>query len=244
MTEKSAQLGMNRTGMDLSPIEGKQIVEGAREGKPSSKGDRFTQNELKIPYLQQNTPVGSVPPPGNLKGVVKTALNMLQGKQASVLLDKLGERLAFERTGTRLYEALISKAEVVGGNGVGPSLKELKTIHDEELRHFHLVKGYIEQLGGDPTTMTPAADVAGVASCGLVKVIADPRTTVPQSLEAILIAELTDNDGWSALIRLAEGFGQSDMAADFRQALTAEERHLLKVRGWLSASVKTEAGVG
>ena len=38
--------------------------------------------------------------------MLKTALNKLVGVSPEVLIDKLGERLAFERTGTRLYDAL------------------------------------------------------------------------------------------------------------------------------------------
>jgi hypothetical protein len=34
---------------------------------------------------------------------------MLGGKEPIVFLDKLGERAAFERSGTRLYETLIAK---------------------------------------------------------------------------------------------------------------------------------------
>jgi tRNA isopentenyl-2-thiomethyl-A-37 hydroxylase MiaE len=156
-------------------------------------------------------------------------------------VEKLAERLAFERTGTRLYEAIIGKAESLAEKSA-PRIDELEKIHDEELRHFHMVKDYIEKLGGDPTAETPSADVVGVASSGLLKVITDPRTTIPQSLQALLVAELADNDGWSALIKLAEGFNQDEMAADFRQALQAEERHLTQVRSWLSSHIEAEAG--
>ena len=45
---------------------------------------------------------------------LKTALNKLTGVSPEMLIDKLGERLAFERTGVRLYEALLAKASVVG----------------------------------------------------------------------------------------------------------------------------------
>ena len=243
MSERSASMGMNRTGMDMAPIQGKLVAEGASQSVPSGGGDRFTQDALKAPYLQEQVNIGSVPPPGSLKGIATTAMNMLKGEKANVLIDKLGARLAFERTGTRLYEALIAKAEVAAPPQTGPTVAELRILHDEELNHFHLLQRYIRQLGADPTAMTPCADVVGVASTGLLQVVADPRTTVAQSLEALLIAELADHDGWSSLISLAEGFGQDEMANDFRQALHEEERHLAQVRAWLSADVKAEAGV-
>ena len=67
----------------------------------------------------------------------------------------------------------------------------------------------------DPTAMTPCANTAGVASMGIMQVITDPRTTVPQCLSAILTAELADNAGWELLIQLANEMGQDDMVAQF-----------------------------
>lgn len=237
----SAEMGKNRTGIAMSPTAAKAAIQGAKESIPSSSGDRHTQDALKASYIDEKERIGSVPPPGSLKGVAKTALKMIQGEKATVLVDKLAERLAFERTGTRLYEAIIGKAERLAEGG-SPRLEELEQIHKDELRHFHMVKDYIESLGGDPTAETPSADVVGVASSGLLKVITDPRTTIPQSLQALLVAELADNDGWTTLIKLAEGFNQQEMAADFRKALQAEERHLTQVRSWLSANIAAEAG--
>jgi hypothetical protein len=52
-------------------------------------------------------------------------------------------------------------------------------------------------------------------------------------LEGILIAELTDNDGWSMLIDVATTLGEDEMAEEFRQALAAEDEHLVRVRKWL-----------
>jgi hypothetical protein len=101
----------------------------------------------------------------------------------------------------------------------------------------------MERLGADPTAVTPAADVAGVASSGLLGVAADPRTTVHQSLEAVLIAELADNEGWEMLIKLSRDMGQDDMATEFQTALQEEERHLALVRGWVSGHKHQEAKV-
>ena len=58
---------------------------------------------------------------------------------------------------------------------------------------------------------TPCADVTGAESIGLLQVVSDPKTTVDQSLHAILVAELADNAGWEELIALAREMGQDDM---------------------------------
>jgi Ferritin-like domain len=150
-------------------------------------------------------------------------------------------RLAFERMGTRLYEALINKVSVMGENTPGPTLEELQKIRDEELQHFLLLKRAVTALGGDPTVQSPCADVAGVASLGIMQVLTDPRTSVAQCLQAILTAELTDNDGWRLLINLSDTLGHTEMVNDFRSALESEERHLANVRGWLSEKVLEKA---
>src|SRR5690606_31980390 len=154
----------------------------------------------------------SVPLPGTVKGAMKTGMQKLSGRNAEVFIDKLGERLAFERTGTRLYEMLIVKCRGAAQEGqVNVSIDQLLHIHDEEARHFKLLTAAMEKLGADPTAMTPCADTTGVQSIGILQVLSDPRTTVPQCLNAILTAELSDTAGWELLIQLANEMGQDEM---------------------------------
>jgi hypothetical protein len=95
------------------------------------------------------------------------------------------------------------------------------------------VKSALESLGADPTAITPSANVASVEAMGIVQVITDPRTTLAQSLHAMLVAELADTEGWEILIELATRLGHDGMGDDFRDALRAEERHLAHVRQWV-----------
>ena len=44
-------------------------------------------------------------------GLARVASDKLQGNQSAVLLDLLGDRIAAERTGIRLYHALLVKLE-------------------------------------------------------------------------------------------------------------------------------------
>lgn len=101
----------------------------------------------------------------------------------------------------------------------------------------------MKTLGADPTAVTPEADLNGVASIGLMQIVTDPRTSVAQSLHAIHIVELADRDGWELLIHLTIEFGQEEMAANFRQALAEEERHLATVRDVMKSSCLSEAGM-
>ena len=153
-------------------------------------------------------------------------------------MDKLGERIAFERTGTRLYEALVSKHEGFGSFEGGPSREELVEILEEEHRHFSMRTETMHGLGGDPTAMTPSADRAAVVASGVQKVVTDPRTTLLESLEAILVAELADADGWHALRALAESAREDDLVRRCAEAEAREAEHLEKVRRWVTAGAE------
>lgn len=238
MAEKTAQdvraTGdlMNRTGMATSSDAG-VMRETALHFQPKGKEQQFRM--LRQEIRRGLEPVGTMPPPASLKGMVKDVVRRLGGQKTTVLLDKIGERLAFERTGTRLYETLLEKLDGDGGFEGGPTRAQLKKIRDEEEAHFFLLHDLMTQLDGDPTAMTPSADLAGVASTGVVAVVSDARTNLAESLEAMLVAELVDRDGWVRLIELLEEAGQDDMVRACRQAEREEEEHLASVRSWLSA---------
>jgi rubrerythrin len=234
---------VNRTGALLSPALTAQLMEGARHTEPSAKGDGEELARVRVSYATQAEPVGSIPPPPTIKGVLKSAAKALTGKQALVFADKLGERLAFERSGTRLYDSLLSKFDAYGSWEGGPSRKDLQRIRADEHAHFTLVKQAIEQLGADPTAVTPSANLHAVASMGLGSVLADPRTDLRDGLEVVLIAELVDNDGWENLIDLARTMGHQDLADAFEQALGDEQQHLRRVRRWLANAI-SEAAIG
>ena len=176
-----------------------------------------------------------------IRDSAKTGLDAMKGIKATVFIDKLGERLAFERTGTRLYGALIGKCDASPALPGGPTSADLQAIQAEELAHFELVREVIVSLGGDPTAVTPSADVVSVMSSGLLQIITDARTSLKQSLEAILVAELADNDGWMMLIHLAQSSGHEQIAARFEEARMTEERHLTHVRQWIMAATDAAA---
>src|SRR5690606_18244049 len=97
-------------------------------------------------------------------------------------IDKIDERIAFERTGVRLYDALISMYKGADDNSAFPELATLARFREEDRKHFELACRAMEKIGGACTAMTPAADLAGVGGMGLVQVLADPRTNFKQCL--------------------------------------------------------------
>lgn len=233
MKEQTSSMGMNRTGMQMSPFDTSTMQSGMPASMtPATPGDDSALAEMRSSYITQADPLGSVPIPGTVRGAITTGVSMLTGDQPQLLLDKLGERLAFERTGTRLYDALITKFEALQDESTSMTLADLQRIRQDEARHFAIVADAIETLGGDPTSQTPCADLVGVESMGLMQVVTDPRTTIAQSLHAILVAELADQAGWEMLIALAESEKQSVMITDFSVALDEERAHLAQVQAW------------
>ncbi|MPZ78639.1 MAG: hypothetical protein GEU77_19230 [Deltaproteobacteria bacterium] len=230
---------VNRTGIMNNPELSAELIEGAKQTVPSSQGDATDLATIKADYLQEAPPIGSPP---IMVEVSRDGKNVGQFEGLAVLLDKLGERLAFERQGTRLYEAFMQKCESLNlEDGSGPSSEELRHICQEELEHFNLLQKAITTLGGDATVQTPSADVAGVLTHGVLQIVGDPRTTIPQTLQAMLTAELVDNDGWQMLQDLATELGQDDLEEQCSRALEQEQEHLEKVREWLLSMTLDQA---
>jgi hypothetical protein len=219
-----------------------QMVHTAEMYAPgSSDGEHIAT--VRALYDAHALPIGTMPPPSSLKEATVTAVEMLKGNKALVFMDKLGARLGFERTGARLYEALMPRLEAGPTWEGGPTLQEVQRIHVDELQHFLLLRQCIEELGGDPTVQTPSADVSATASLGVVQVLGDPRVSLRHALHGILVAELVDNEGWSALVELATSLGHEQHAQRFQAAQLAEEQHLLRVRAWLRTAVLSEANM-
>ena len=224
-----ASMGMNRTGIDTSPEQFQELLQGLEEFPPMI-GDQDTLGVSRAAYIREADPIGTVPPPGTLKRVVKEGMQKLMGRNAEVLIDALGGRLAFERTGARLYDAFLEKCEVRSEETATLPMDRLRQFRQEEAAHMEMVWDALRQLGADPTCVTPMADVNGVASVGVMQLLADPRTSIAQSLHAIHIAELVDNDGWQQLVKLALTLGQNAMAEQFRRAMAEEDQHLTVIR--------------
>lgn len=230
------EMGLNRTGIATSPKLTEEMIEGTGEFLPDTGGDEAVIGLVRGDYARSSESLGSVPPPVDLKGVATTALRGMRGLRPTQFLDKLGERLAFERTGVRLYEGLISKHDALGSFEGGPSRDDLLEIMRDEYEHFKLLAESVAKLGGDPTVVTPSADLHATMTKGVLEVMVDPRTTLPQCLEAALIAELADGEAWDTLVTLAKQNGEAELAQLFEQASIEEDEHLESVRSWLMAA--------
>jgi bacterioferritin (cytochrome b1) len=243
--ENQVRMGVNRTGAQMAPFNVEDAESFAKSRLGEGRRDGQGSAALHVDYIHEADSLGSVPIPGTAKGVATAVVSKLKGDKPSVLVDKLGERLAFERTGVRLYEALLTKWSALTEEERGADLyvdeAQLRRILEDEETHFRLLTDVLRVLGADPTAMTPAADVAGVSAAGWLQVLNDPRTTIAQALNTMLSAELTDEAGWELLIELASAAGYTEMAEGFAVAEQAERRHIERIKGWLRGSVLSEA---
>jgi rubrerythrin len=232
MAEKTEHMGMNKTGVQMSPLQTRHMLDDDRIITRGHPGDETRMAELRQSYMSGADGFGSIPVPATMKGMAGMAVDMLKGERPQILLDKLSERLAMERTATRLYDALLTKLAVVDEGKVSITLEDVASIRGDEARHALLIRDAIAAIGGDPTAMTPSADNVGVEAMGLVQVLNDPRASLAQSLHALLMAELSDGVGWESLIALAHENGQTDMADSFGDALLQERKHQAMIQRW------------
>ncbi|GAA6121227.1 ferritin-like domain-containing protein [Acidovorax sp. FG27] len=240
--------GSNRTGAATAPEGVTAMLYIAERWSPLKAPDVSLADQDRGSYIAASDALGSVPPPPTLKGMMKAGMYKMLGQRPEMLFDKIGERIAFERGGTRLYDALLLKFDVLASTTGVPELPMLEggvradspraallRIRAQEHQHFLMLSEAMRTLGGDPTAQTPCADVVGVASMGLIQVVTDPRTTLAQSLNAVLTAELTDTAGWNLLVQLAVQSGHTDLAEQFGLALAEEAQHVNTITRWTAA---------
>jgi hypothetical protein len=220
----------NRTG-NLGHAELiRGMAETAKALGPTTRGDATGISATRVRYANRGEPVGTMPA-SELDAATEAAL------------DKLGARLLFERGGTRLYEALVSKVDAYGTYDGGPSRQDLEHIRNEEHHHALLAQELIRTLGGDHTAVTPCANLQATASRGLCDVLTDPRVTLVEGLDAIVVAELVDNESWEQLVSALSSAGAADGAlGKVKKAHETEQEHLAKVRRWIAAAQRLRVG--
>jgi hypothetical protein len=132
---QSPVVGENRTGIQRAGAPGEEMRQATVEFPPSSEGSAEAIADVRVAYAQEGETLGEMPPPEGLVDRAKSVVAGLAGGQPTLLMDKLGERLAFERAGARLYEALLSKHRAFGTFDGGPSADDLLEILHEEYTH-------------------------------------------------------------------------------------------------------------
>lgn len=244
----SGEVRVNRTGLAAAPFAAQTSATTAptRSTSEVPAADAVpwletpgTFEQVRAAYADISLDVGTVPPPGSAQGADKLAR-----RDGVVLFDMLGERLAFERTAVRLYEAAIAKHDIYGSWDEGPTRDDLERARDEELEHALVLHDVLAGLGGDPSAVSPGADVQAVLHRGLWLVLVDPRTTLRHAVEALLVLELVDAERWEALEDLVLAVGEEHLVPEVAGALEAEREHLRAVRHWHGAGLSAAATGG
>ena len=244
--EDPTKLGHNRTGMQMSPLHGEMLRKTSRDAAmltdtaEADQPEAMLIAELRREYVNEAEALGSVPPPGTLGGALKSGAAMITGNRLQVFIDKVAERMAYERGGTRLYDAALVKVLALA-SGTPVNVERVKQIRNQEAEHAEMLRQALLSLGADPTAQTPCADLVGMQTMGLMQAVTDPRTSLAQTLSSLLAAELIDVASWEMLSRLATALGHADLADHFDHALEQENEHLATISGWYEGLLNADA---
>jgi bacterioferritin (cytochrome b1) len=156
-------------------------------------------------------------------------MDKLAKKNVSRVIDLLNERLAFERTGVKLYDTLLARLQVATDPAIKALVGQVQEHRDEEHEHEEWLEEQIRALGGSAHALSEHAVLAQAEAEGVERVIRRDDS-IPHDFHALLTAELADNAGWDLLVQLADDFGDSKAKKEFKKRLHEEEEHLLFVR--------------
>jgi rubrerythrin len=171
-----------------------------------------------------------------------TAMEKLAKKNVMKVIDLLCERLAFERSGVKLYDTLLSRLRASDDPALKALLGDVKEFREEEKEHEEWLEEQIRALGGDAHAPTEQSVLVQTEAEGLERVIRrDP--SIPHDFHALLTAELADNAGWDLLVQLADELGDSDAKKQFEKRLREEEKHLSFVRRTLLELTRNDVSV-
>jgi len=160
----------------------------------------------------------------------------LHSTAPALLLRQIRARLAFARTSTRLYEALLEQLDALpptapGSQPGGLDRQTLVRFRNEEAAHFELLCEALESLGADALAEMPdvgGADTARPANAVTLNGAIDPVA----GLDVLLDAEQADEVGWHRLVATTHAYGMDELAHRFEQAHAEEIGHVRQLHSW------------
>lgn len=155
------------------------------------------------------------------------------------VIELLSERLAYERSGVKLYDAILKKVKASRHTQLKKLQKELKEHRDQEVEHAEWCEEQIRALGGDPELETEKSLLVETEAQGIEQIVFSDAP-LSQMFHALNMAELGDNAGWAQLVGLAEQCGDDDARAEFQERLEHEEEHLRLTHRVLGMFVRAE----
>ena len=210
---------------------GHSEFEGKQKAVPPAATNHPSPLVVRSPsYVARTDPSMWTPLPGAFVGHARDH-DRATAASAQVLLERMAERLAFERCATRLYEALLARLATGTGESALPRAT-LQRFHDDAAAHFEILCEGIESLGGDPLAPAAAGDVVAEQTQTLLQAINDTRVCLRCCVDTMLFAELSDRAGWEALLEIASTSGRDALAQRFQIVLQEKAEHVDRISGW------------
>lgn len=166
-------------------------------------------------------------------------MNKLAQLHPEKLLDLLTERLTFERTGVKLYDAVIARLKSSNDQAVSNLVGQLTKQRNQEKDHEEWLEDQVRALGSDAHTETELSELVERESRGIMDVITHD-TEVGHLFHALLTAELIDDNAWKLLLQLADEADDEVARREFRERSQTEEQHLLFIRTVVAALNRKE----
>lgn len=148
-----------------------------------------------------------------------------------MLLEKLGEKLGYERAFLRLYESFVHKKSLYAKRYLHAKSYEQKIFENfaaMKAAHCEILQTALIGLGGNPDHIVPSEDLAAIARLGIVTVFIHPHAKLKNLFHAVRIVELTGKSTTLFLIRLAYAAGAEDLA-NHMEILLEECEEILRI---------------
>jgi hypothetical protein len=147
------------------------------------------------------------------------------------LIDVLAERLASERAGVRLYDAICTRV-ASAEPAVQRMLPRLEQQRAEEQAHADWLDAQLVALeaGSIATGNTRRVTRVRLETEGLQRIADDGAATVQELFHALLLFELADDGGWELLVQLAARGDDRAAHEAFAPRREAERAHVSFVR--------------
>ena len=155
------------------------------------------------------------------------------------LIDVLAERLAFERAGVRLYDAVLSRLESAEP-AVRRMLPRVEQQRAEAQAHAAWLEAQLRGLEAGAAAGTRRAELAHLETEGLLRIAGDGAATVQEMFHALYVFELTDEGGWDLLVQLADRGGDRTAREELGRRREAARAHVAFVRRALTELLVNE----
>ena len=144
----------------------------------------------------------------------------------NIYVQKVADRLAFERGETRLYSLAINRLQNSSKSSHQEIIDLLKVNRQNEENHAALVKEALRSRDPGALESWELFDGVNLAYRGFFETIVNPHSDLPRIIQILFFAKLADHAEWEILIHLAQKVSEEKRMSQFEEALTEELKQL------------------